>query len=219
MPDDDTRHLSARALQLAEQFQQALDAQKELRALIRGATLPLDDINDPAAPYQAALDNVSAIQKRLRALERQLHKDADIDERPVVEATTLWDFPTQSYGQVKKGDSKYQGVTPAFIIYNMLQRYTQPGDLVLDPMCGSGTTIDVCLEEGRNVIGYDINPVRDDIIKNDARGIPLDNDSVDMVFIDSPYGDNVDYNDQEGNIGQFSAELPEFYAALQTGRQ
>ena len=216
MPDDDTRRLSARALQLAEQFQQALDAQKEFRSRARARqrdALPLDD-DDASDPLTEATDAVSAIQKRLRTLERQLQKDADIDERPAVEATTLWDFPTQSYGQVKKGDSKYQGVTPAFIVYNMLQRYTQPGDLVLDPMCGSGTTIDVCLEEGRNVIGYDINPVRDDIIKNDARGIPLDNDSVDMVFIDSPYGDNVDYNDQEGNIGQFSAELPEFYAAL-----
>ena len=110
-------------------------------------------------------------------------------------------------------------MTPAFIIYNMLQRYTEPGDLVLDPMCGSGTTIDVCREEGRDVIGYDINPVRDDILQNDARQIPLADESVDMVFIDSPYGDNVDYNDQPGNIGQFSAELSDFYEALLTVAQ
>ena len=205
-----SKHLSRQALQLAEQYQQALDARKALRAYRRGATL----FGDPDVAYDNATKDLAAIRQRLRTLERQIADAAGIEEKPVVEATTLWDFPTQSYGSLKKGDSKYQGVTPAFIIYNMLQRYTDAGDLVLDPMCGSGTTIDVCAEEGREVIGYDINPVREDIIQNDARRIPLEANSVDMVFIDSPYGDNVDYNDQPGNIGQYSAELDEFYDAL-----
>ena len=205
-----SKHLSRQALQLAEQYQQALDARKALRAYQRGATL----FGDPDVAYDNATKDLAAIRQRLRTLERQIADAAGIEEKPVVEATTLWDFPTQSYGSLKKGDSKYQGVTPAFIIYNMLQRYTDAGDLVLDPMCGSGTTIDVCTEEGREVIGYDINPVREDIIQNDARRIPLEANSVDMVFIDSPYGDNVDYNDQPGNIGQYSAELDEFYDAL-----
>ena len=205
-----SKHLSRQALQLAEQYQQALDARKALRAYRRGATL----FGDPDVAYDNATKDLAAIRQRLRTLERQIADAAGIEEKPVVEATTLWDFPTQSYGSLKKGDSKYQGVTPAFIIYNMLQRYTDAGDLVLDPMCGSGTTIDVCTEEGREVIGYDINPVREDIVQNDARRIPLEANSVDMVFIDSPYGDNVDYNDQPGNIGQYSAELDEFYDAL-----
>ena len=114
--------------------------------------------------------------------------EVDIDEEiPMIEATTFWDFPRQSYGSTPKGDNKYAGVTPALIIYNLVWRYTDPGDLVVDPMCGSGTTIDVCREEGRRAIGYDITPVRSDIIQNDARNIPLANDSVDMVFINSPY--------------------------------
>lgn len=58
-------------------------------------------------------------------------------------------------------------------------------------MCGSGTTIDVAKELERKVIGYDISPYREDIIQNDARKIPLDDNSADFVFIDSPYSDNV----------------------------
>ncbi|MEM3192261.1 MAG: DNA methyltransferase [Candidatus Parvarchaeota archaeon] len=140
--------------------------------------------------------------------------------KPQIESTTLWDYPTQSYGKTPKGDNKFQGVTPAFVIYNMVMRYTKPGDLVLDPMCGSGTTIDVCKEEGRRVICYDIHPTRPDIIKNDSRKIPLDDNSVDMVFIDSPYGDNVKYSDDPENIGNLSAESEEFYEALgQTARE
>lgn len=67
--------------------------------------------------------------------------------------------------------------------------------MVVDPMCGSGTTIDVCKEEGRQVVGYDIAPQHSEVIQNDARNIPLDDESVDMVFIDSPYGDNVKYSE------------------------
>ena len=58
-------------------------------------------------------------------------------------------------------------------------------------MAGSGTTIDVAKELERQVIGYDIVPYRKDIIQHDARKIPLDDNSVDFVFIDSPYSDNV----------------------------
>jgi DNA modification methylase len=140
----------------------------------------------------------------------------DIDEEiPMIEATTFWDFPRQSYGLTPKGDNKYAGVTPALIIYNLVWRYTDPGDLVVDPMCGSGTTIDVCREEKREAIGYDITPARPDIIQSDARKIPLANDSVDMVFIDSPYGDNVRYSDHPDNIGNISSESDKFYDELE----
>jgi len=135
----------------------------------------------------------------------------DVEEEiPLIEATTFWDFPKQSYGLTPKGNNKYAGVTPALIIYNMVWRSTNPGDLGGDPMWGSGTTIDVCKEEKRRAIGYDIHPTREDIIKNDARNIPLADDSVDMVFIDSPYGDNIKYNDEPKNIGNISSESEEF---------
>jgi len=140
----------------------------------------------------------------------------DIEEEiPQLEATTFWDFPRQSYGLTPKGDNKYAGVTPALIIYNMVWRYTEPGDLVVDPMCGSGTTIDVCNEEKRSAIGYDIHPARKDIVKNDARDIPLPDASADMVFIDSPYGDNIKYNEEPQNIGSISSESEEFYDELE----
>ncbi|HXG05762.1 MAG TPA: DNA methyltransferase [Nitrososphaera sp.] len=139
---------------------------------------------------------------------------SDADEKPSLESTTLWDYPRQSYGKTPKGNNKYAGVTPAFVIYNMVKRYTEPGDVVLDPMAGSGTTIDVCQEEGRRCIAFDISPTRPDIKQNDARKIPLPDESVDMVFIDSPYGDNIDYNDHPANIGKLSAESDGFYRAL-----
>jgi DNA modification methylase len=108
-------------------------------------------------------------------------------------------------------------VTPAELIWNLVWRYTEPGDLVVDPMCGSGTTLDVCKEEGRRAICYDISPppYRKDIIQNDARKIPLPDNYVDMVFVDSPYGDNVRYNEHPDCIGKISSETKEFYDELE----
>ena len=160
------------------------------------------------------------LEKKKEAVEKKKTKDSGgakkvDDGKPIIESTTLWDYPKQSYGKTPKGNNKYAGVTPAFIIYNMVMRYTQPGDLVVDPMCGSGTTIDVCKEEGRRCIGYDIVPTRPDIIQNDARKLPLENESVDMIFIDSPYGDNIKYNEHPANFGEISAEDENFYKELE----
>lgn len=139
----------------------------------------------------------------------------DVEEIPILQATTMWDFPRQSYGKTPKGNNKYAGVTPAELIWNLVWRYSEPNDLVVDPMCGSGTTIDVCKEEKRRVIGYDVSPTRPDIIKNDARKIPLPDDAnAKLVFIDSPYGDNIKYNNEPMNIGNISSEDESFYDEL-----
>ncbi|MEM2130165.1 MAG: DNA methyltransferase [Candidatus Bathyarchaeia archaeon] len=137
------------------------------------------------------------------------------DEIPLIEATTLWEFPKQNYGSTRKGDNKYPGVTPALVIYNLIWRYTDPGDLVVDPMCGSGTTIDVCKAEKRNVKGFDILPTRPDITQSDARKLPLEDNSVDLVFVDPPYGDNIKYNNHPDNIGHLSSESEEYYIELE----
>ena len=184
----------------------------------------LVDFLDVFIPNPTLLNTVSEFKdnKATRLILEQKERiikridEVDIEEEiPLIEATTFWDFSKQSYGLTPKGDNKYPGVTPALIIYNLVWRYTDIGDLVVDPMCGSGTTIDVCKEEKRRVIGYDISPTRPDIIQNDARKIPLENDSVDMVFIDSPYGDNVRYNDHPDDIGKISSETQQFYDELE----
>lgn len=151
-----------------------------------------------------------------RNIGSQVNADsATLDDVPYLEPTTLWSFSRQSYGSTPKGDSKYPGVTPALVIYNLIWRYTEPGDLVVDPMCGSGTTIDVCKEETRRVRGFDVSPIRDDIEEADARSLPIDSSTVDLVFIDSPYGDNIDYNEDPNNLGKMSSDNNKFYDELE----
>src|SRR5277367_1104858 len=90
-----------------------------------------------------------------------------------LQTTTLWEYPSQDYGREPHGDKDYVGATPAWVIWNLLQRYTRENDVVLDPMCGSGTTIDVAKELGRKALGFDLVPTRKEIVQNDARKLPV----------------------------------------------
>lgn len=119
--------------------------------------------------------------------------------------TTLWEYPSQHYGKGIQGDKNYTGATPSWVIWQLLQRYTREGDTVLDPMCGSGTTLDVCKDLNRTGIGFDLAPSRPDIRRADARALPLDDASVDFVFVDPPYSTHVDYSDDPACIGRLDA--------------
>jgi len=77
---------------------------------------------------------------------------------------------------------------------------------VLDPFCGSGTTLDVCKDTNREGIGFDLAPARPDIRQADARSLPLKNKTIDLVFMDPPYADNLEYSDDPRCIGKLKAD-------------
>jgi tRNA G10 N-methylase Trm11 len=53
---------------------------------------------------------------------------------------------------------KYWSRKPWSTIDHLIENYTQPGDLVLDPFCGSGVIGLQTLKAGRNFEGSDLNP-------------------------------------------------------------
>src|SRR5690606_31462680 len=132
-----------------------------------------------------------------------------------VQHTTLWDYPSQHYGKGMQGDRSYKGATPSYVIWNLLQRYTRPRDLVVDSFCGSGTTLDVCADLGREGLGFDIAPYRDDIVQADARDLPLKKDSVDFVFIVPPYSTHLKYSGHPQCIGELDAGSGVYYEAME----
>lgn len=123
--------------------------------------------------------------------------------------TTLWEYPSQHYtsesGQVMQGDKAYVGATPSWVIWQLLQRYTRENDLIVDPMCGSGTTLDVARDLKRRALGYDLAPHRPDVFRADARKIPLEDGKADFVLIDPPFSTHVVYSDDPACIGRLEA--------------
>ncbi len=131
-----------------------------------------------------------------------------------IQTTTLWNYPSQHYKRSMEPGFRFEGATPAYIIWNLLSRYTKQNDLVVDPMCGSGTTIDVSRDLKRRALGYDIHPVRKDIFRADAKKLPLEDEKADFVFIDPPYSDHIKYSDEKECIGRLSANSEEYYSAM-----
>ncbi len=133
---------------------------------------------------------------------------------PKLQTTSLWYHPTQQLEGKRHGDPRFEGRTPAYVVWNLLERYTREGDLVVDPFAGGGTSLDVAREMGRRAQGYDVAPTREDIERADARDLPLGDEVADFVFMDPPYGDHLTYSEEPGCIGRLSALEDAYFEAM-----
>ena len=132
-----------------------------------------------------------------------------------LQPTTLWDYPSQHYGAGVQGDPNYKGATPSYILWNLLQRYTREKELVVDPCCGSGTTLDVARDLNRRALGYDVHPTRTDVFRVDARKLPPElTGKADFVFVDPPYATHLDYGPDPRDIGKLPAADGSYHAAM-----
>jgi len=150
------------------------------------------------------------MQKPQRKTFRRLKKP-----ELALQTTTLWEYPSQHYGVGEQGSKNYQGATPSYVIWNLLSRYTREGDTIVDPMCGSGTTLDVCKDLKRVGRGFDLAPAREDVVQADARHLPLPDQSADFVFIDPPYSTHLEYSDDPRCIGKLDAHGEEYFEAME----
>ncbi len=62
----------------------------------------------------------------------------------------------------------------------LIDRYTKPGDIILDPFCGSGTLLVEALVSGRHAFGLDIDPIATFISRVKSR--PISPDLLDKRF-------------------------------------
>ena len=66
-------------------------------------------------------------------------------------AEPLWRLPGQG------ARATHQHESPLSVVCRLVEIYSAPGDLVLDPMCGHGTILLAALKLGRRAVGYDID--------------------------------------------------------------
>jgi DNA modification methylase len=91
-----------------------------------------------------------ALTRRRRA-ERELPNKDSLFRDEFMEATVdLWDIPPESATRVG-----HPAPFPVELPLRLIELYTYMGDLVLDPLVGSGTAAVAALKSGRHFVGYD----------------------------------------------------------------
>jgi site-specific DNA-methyltransferase (cytosine-N4-specific) len=68
----------------------------------------------------------------------------------------VWDIPVAGYRD--PDGTRHPAVFPERLVERIIAGWSAPGDLVLDPFAGSGTTPAVARKMGRSAIGVELNP-------------------------------------------------------------
>lgn len=133
----------------------------------------------------------------------------------IPERTTVWSFPDRGNWATHKGN--YRGNWSPYIPRNLILKYTEKGDWVLDQMMGSGTTLVEAKLLQRNAIGVDVNldavmvardrlnfsynpllpEYKESTIKTywgDARNLDkIEDESIDLIATHPPYASIISY--------------------------
>ncbi len=148
-----------------------------------------------------------------------------------LEMTTVWSFPQR--GNWATHDAKYRGNWSPYIPRNILLRYSQEGDLVLDQFIGGGTTLVEAKLLNRDIIGVDVNEsalerCREKIDfehegangkvymrKGDARNLSfIPDEKIDLICTHPPYANIIFYSDDiEEDLSH--CKIPEFLKEME----
>ncbi|MDR3363361.1 MAG: methyltransferase domain-containing protein [Clostridiales Family XIII bacterium] len=140
-----------------------------------------------------------------------------------LELNTVWSFPDR--GDWATHDGKYRGNWSPYIPRNIILRYSQEGDTILDQFAGGGTTLVEAKLLNRNIIGVDVNGaalrrceekcdfeyenagnVR--IEKGDARSLSfIEDKSIDLICTHPPYANIISYSeDIDADLSHFTVK-------------
>ena len=129
------------------------------------------------------------------------------------ECSTVWSFARR--GKWATHNSKYRGNWSPDVVRNLLLRYSNENDYLLDPMIGGGTTAVECKLLNRNLLALDINPNAIELTQkaldfeseyspkikielNDSRELAmLKDESIDFVLNHPPYVDIIKYSEKQ----------------------
>ena len=140
-----------------------------------------------------------------------------------LQTSTVWSFPDR--GNWATHTSDYPGNWSPYIPRNLLLRYSQEGDLILDQFAGGGTTLIEAKLLHRDAIGVDINPAalqrclevtqftgpncgETYLWHGDARNLDfVPNGAVDFICTHPPYANIIRYSeDINGDLSLLGQE-------------
>ena len=117
-----------------------------------------------------------------------------LDEQPGHKCQNLWDDikPVGSRAHERLG---YPTQKPLALLERIVEASSNSGDVILDPFCGCGTTVEAAIKLGRKFIGIDISPFALDVIQRerlpdvrfDVTGIPTDTNGASKLAREKPF--------------------------------
>ncbi len=103
--------------------------------------------------FAVAHDTISVFSKDSPRLPNINGNEPDVKREDFVEWTrSVWRIPTESSSRVG-----HPAPFPVDLPRRLILLYTFPGDVVLDPFCGSGSTCVAAAAAERRYVGYDID--------------------------------------------------------------
>lgn len=163
---------------------------------------------------QAIADEIATSQQNVANWVQKREQDSGFCNPPASrQHFDVWSFTSDA-----DSDTTYFGRMPEQVAENLLWLYTEPGDVVVDPFAGSGTTIEVAKRMGRRVWAsdrasfakYPHLPIHE---WNITDGWPDGAPAADLVVLDPPYWKQAAgrYSDSADDLG--NQTLDEFYAS------
>jgi DNA modification methylase len=109
---------------------------------------------------------------------RQVHRLNDLDGKTWTRySISIWDL-TKSTDEAQL---RHPALFPVSLISRLLEIYTKPGDVVLDPFMGAGSTLLAAVNLKRKAIGFDISPQYVTLAQNRLREGGYSESSTDQV--------------------------------------
>lgn len=101
--------------------------------------------------------------KPLNNVSKDIKENSKLTEAEWIEYTKqIWNIPIPGKNDLAFG--KHSAIMPEEIPRRLIRLFTYKGEMVLDPFTGSGTTLKIAKELGRNYVGYELMENYRDVI-------------------------------------------------------
>jgi len=127
---------------------------------------------EPLAPSTLATWGTGRQRALFAADGRRTRSSTDASPTPGAPLGDVWEIGIVA--PVSRERTGYPTQKPEQLLERLVEICTEPGDWVLDPYVGSGTTPAVCVRLGRPVFGIDSNPAAITIARERLRGLSVD---------------------------------------------
>lgn len=188
--------------------------------LVKIAKITDPEIKEQVITRMTGDDPPRTVERAIREAKISQGKGGTIGFSSLIKPTDNWNFSRVMYNPTPNGNG--HGYIPGEIYVNAFWYYVQPGQIVVDPMAGSGMA-KVVYDDRKGWMGehkydfelhlFDLTPQNDFIQPNDLlQRFPLKH--ADYIFIDPPYYGMVNKQYSKADNDLANMELEAWQAAM-----